>query len=110
MKVVGLTGGIATGKSTVSNMISDKVKVIDADLIARLVVSDPSKPAFVKIKKEFGDQVIINGKEINREALGALVFSDESKRKLLNSIIHPYIRREMLSQVFLSNLGFRCFH
>ena len=100
MKVVGLTGGIATGKSTVSKqLIERKVPIVDADLIAREVVK-PGQPALKQIQKTFGSEVIqpTDG-SLNREKLGSIVFKDEQARKKLNRITHPYIRLEMLRQL-----------
>lgn len=96
--VVGLTGSIATGKSTISKMFSEAdVPVIDADAIAREVV-EPGEVAYEKIVQHFGEEVISEGGTLNRKRLGSIVFNDESERKALNEIIHPEIRKEMLSR------------
>ncbi|MBR7554252.1 dephospho-CoA kinase [Allobacillus sp. GCM10007491] len=96
--VVGLTGSIATGKSTISNMFKvAEIPVIDADAIARDVV-EPGEPAFEKIKAHFGDEVIGTDGTLDRKRLGNIVFNDEQKRTELNQIIHPEIRKEMLTQ------------
>ena len=96
MRVCGLTGGIATGKSTVSAILTTRstIPIIDADLIAKEIVK-PSTPAYNQIKQQFPDVIGSNGL-IDREALGNLIFKDPIKRKLLNSITHPLIKREML--------------
>jgi dephospho-CoA kinase len=96
--VIGLTGGIASGKSTVSNMIRKQgIRVIDADQIAREVV-EIGKPAYEQIVKTFGQDILHEDKTINRERLGALIFSEENKRQELNQIVHPAVREEMLKQ------------
>lgn len=99
MFLVGLTGGIATGKSTVSTMMKDMgVPVVDADLIARQIV-EPGRRAWTKIRAAFGDEVFEESGEINRERLGQIVFSDVEKRRIINKITHPEIYREIQWQV-----------
>lgn len=96
--VIGLTGSIATGKSTIANMLKElNIAVIDADLIAREVV-EVDEPAYLEIVGEFGEAILYENKELDRKALGNIVFKDEEKRKKLNNIIHPAIRKEMLAQ------------
>jgi len=100
MFLIGLTGGIASGKSTVCAMIKEAgVPVVDADTIARQVV-EVGTPAYKEIVKHFGDEVLQEDGSIDRGKLGAAVFSDEGKRKLINSITHPRIYAEMRSQAF----------
>jgi dephospho-CoA kinase len=89
--LVGLTGSIATGKSTVSRMFAHLgARVIDADLLAREVVM-PGQPAHARIVEEFGRQVVQEDGSLDRKALGALVFGDAAKRKRLEEITHPAI-------------------
>ena len=103
-KIIGITGGIATGKSTVSNMIRKMgYKVIDADIIAREVVQK-GKPAYEEIVKCFGDTIIDEFGNINRKKLGNIIFIDEKKREKLNSITHPYIM-EAIKQSIDDNMG-----
>lgn len=91
--LVGLTGGIGTGKSTVSRMLRDLgCLIIDADLLAREVV-EPGEPAYDKIVAEFGKQILEADGLIDRKKLGALVFTDPAKRKRLEGFTHPEIRR-----------------
>ncbi len=91
--LVGLTGGIGTGKSTVSRMFRDLgCLIIDADLLAREVV-EPGEPAYDKIVAEFGKQILEADGRIDRKKLGALVFTDPAKRKRLEGFTHPEIRR-----------------
>jgi len=94
--IIGLTGSIATGKSTVSLMFDDfNIPVVDADKVARQVVV-PGEPAYKEIVKEFGEAVLKEDQTLDRKELGSIVFADEEKRKKLNSIIHPQIRKKML--------------
>ena len=97
--IIGLTGGIASGKSTVSNMLKEKgYTVIDADLAARMVV-EVGQPAYLAIVDEFGKSILHESNNtINREKLGAIVFNDQEKRTKLNAIVHPAVRSAMLSQ------------
>ncbi|RPF55391.1 dephospho-CoA kinase [Aquisalibacillus elongatus] len=96
--IIGLTGSIATGKSTVSKMFKEwDIPVVDADQIARDVVK-PGWPAYEKIVDYFGEQVLFEDRTINRKKLGEIVFQNEEERKKLNGFIHPEIRKEMLRQ------------
>ena len=98
--MVGLTGGIATGKSTVSSILQSEynVTVIDADKIARDVVL-PGTPALRKIAAHFGQDVLLPDGSLDRPKLGSVIFGDSEKRRVLNSIIHPAVRRAMLWEV-----------
>jgi dephospho-CoA kinase len=89
--LVGLTGSIATGKSTVSRMFAHLgARLIDADLLAR-EVGMPGQPAYVRIVEEFGRQVVQEDGSLDRKALGAVVFADAAKRRRLEEITHPAI-------------------
>lgn len=93
--VIGLTGGIASGKSTVSEMFRElSIPVIDADVIAREVV-EQGKPAYNKIVEAFGTEVLQQDGELDRPKLGSIVFYNEEKRLQLNKIVHPAVREEM---------------
>lgn len=95
---IGLTGGIACGKSTVSNMLrSMGALIVDADVIAREVVA-PGEEAWQQIIDCFGIEMLLENQEIDRGKLGALVFSDEEARKKLNGIVHPAVRKRMNEQ------------
>jgi len=95
MLVVGLTGGIATGKSTVSTLLkAHGLPVVDADVLARQVVQ-PGTPALAQIRQHFGTGVLLEDGSLNRAALGAIVFADDAQRKVLNGIVHPAVRRAM---------------
>jgi dephospho-CoA kinase len=90
--LVGLTGGIATGKSTVTGMLaSPSVRVVDADALAREVV-EPGTPAHARIVAEFGKGVLQSDGRLDRARLGEIVFPDPDRRKRLEAITHPAIR------------------
>lgn len=89
---VGLTGGVASGKSTVAGLLAEQgAVVIDADLLAREVVA-PGTPGLAAIVEEFGPEVLTADGELDRPAVGAIVFADEEKRRALEAIIHPRVR------------------
>lgn len=95
---IGLTGGIACGKSTVAEMFADLgVPVIDTDIIAREVVQ-PGEPALNEICERFGSQVINTDGELDRDALRNLIFSDTVARHDLEAILHPRIGAETRRQ------------
>ncbi len=90
--LVGLTGGIATGKSAVSEMFrSLGAVIIDADILAREVV-EPGRPALAEIAREFGPGVIASDGRLDRKKLAAIVFADGERRRRLEAITHPRIR------------------
>ncbi|KAM3923859.1 dephospho-CoA kinase domain-containing protein isoform 1-T2 [Leptodactylus fuscus] len=98
MFLVGLSGGIASGKSTVVSILRELgCAVIDADVIARQVVQQGT-PAHSQIVFHFGEEVLLKNGELDRDKMGAIIFSNPEKRALLNSITHPPIRRAMLRQ------------
>ncbi|MDI6780575.1 MAG: dephospho-CoA kinase [bacterium] len=100
--VIGLTGSIGTGKTTVANIFHDLgAVVIDADRIAREIV-EPQMPAWQQILDAFGDKVLNPDSTINRHCLGELVFNDRLSRERLNQITHPLIREVIRKQIFLS--------
>ncbi|KAJ1820517.1 Dephospho-CoA kinase [Coemansia sp. RSA 2599] len=101
MLIVGLTGGIATGKSTASKALQSlEIPVIDADVIAREVL-EPGEVSYKLVVKHFGTNILQqpNG-AIDRAKLGEVIFNDTKKRQLLNSCTHPYIRRRMYWLLF----------
>ena len=90
--LVGLTGGIATGKSTVSAMFRNLgAEIIDADRLARDVVA-PGEPALAEIARVFGPHVLLPDGSLDRKALGTVVFADAEQRRTLERITHPAIR------------------
>ncbi|EDW96421.1 dephospho-CoA kinase [Drosophila yakuba] len=99
MFIVAITGGIATGKSTISKVFERQgIQVIDADKIAREIV-EPGQPCWRKIREVFGDEVLLPSKEINRAVLGKMIFEDKELRGKLNKITHPTIHRKIFWQV-----------
>ncbi|SMO34218.1 dephospho-CoA kinase [Melghirimyces algeriensis] len=97
--VLGLTGGIATGKSTVSRMLQNRgAVIIDADQTARDVVK-PGTEGYRKVRERFGDDVFGPEGFLNRKALREIVFRDANARKDLNEILHPLIIRKMKEEV-----------
>lgn len=98
MQLIGLTGGIATGKSTFAAALrSLGAPVVDADRLARAVVA-PGTSALAAIVEAFGPGVLLPGGELDRKALGALVFADREARRRLEAITHPAIREAMLAE------------
>lgn len=106
--LVGLTGGITTGKSTVAAMFRALgCVVIDADLLARDVV-EPGEPALAEIAREFGPGVLRSDGRLDRKALGTIVFADEGRRRRLEAIVHPRIRERLARRLDeLAAQGFR---
>lgn len=99
MIIIGLTGNIAVGKSTVSSMLRKLgAVIIDADQTARAVVAK-GMPALREIVEYFGDEYIMPDGELNRPKLAETIFSSPEMRCRLNSIIHPYIKKDILSQI-----------
>jgi dephospho-CoA kinase len=98
VRVVGLTGGIATGKSTFAAALRARgVPVVDADALARAVVA-PGAPALQEIARTFGADVLDAGGALDRKKLGAIVFADPEARRRLEAITHPAIRDAMLAE------------
>jgi dephospho-CoA kinase len=95
---VGLTGGIGSGKSTVSQLLAERgAVVIDSDVLAREVVA-PGTPGLAAIAEAFGDEILTPDGELDRQALGRVVFADPEARNRLEAITHPLVRaraREM---------------
>ncbi|KAF8635351.1 hypothetical protein AX14_010515 [Amanita brunnescens Koide BX004] len=93
--VVGLTGGIATGKSTVSRLLREEhhVPIIDANVLARQVV-EPGTRGYKKFAEAFGEEAVLQGESgrLDRKKVGEIVFADEGKQRVLNGIVHPEVR------------------
>lgn len=99
---IGLTGGIGSGKSTVSRILrSLGAVIIDADLLARKVV-EPGSAVWKGIVAAFGDDMLLPEGKLNRKRLGEIIFADENKRKLLDSITHPAIMAAMEQELRLA--------
>lgn len=100
--IVGITGGIGSGKSAVTDRFEDLgVTVVDADLAARVIV-EPGRPALDAIADHFGDQLLLEDGNLDRAALRKLVFADEEQRKWLEQLTHPLIGQEILDQLAAS--------
>lgn len=97
--VVGLTGGIGSGKTTVANLFAQHgVTLVDADIIARQVVAVGSD-ALQQISAKFGPEVLLEDGNLNRAWLRARIFADDGSKQWLNSLVHPLIRTEILQQL-----------
>jgi dephospho-CoA kinase len=98
MLIVGLTGGIGAGKSTVANMFAQLgALTVDADQLAREAI-DPGTIGFDEVVTAFGDVILTDG-EIDRKKLGAIVFKDPAKRRTLESIIHPKVQERLAEKI-----------
>lgn len=96
--IIGLTGSIASGKSTVAKMMTELgLPIVDADVVARVVV-EPGTETLKIIAQNFGDDILLEDGHLNRAKLGDIIFHEPAKRKNLNDIMHPAIRAEMLRQ------------
>ncbi|MGY1916346.1 dephospho-CoA kinase [Blastococcus sp. SYSU DS0973] len=90
---IGLTGGIGSGKSTVARLLAERgALVVDADRIAREVL-EPGTPGLAAVADEFGDGVLAPDGSLDRGALAAVVFSDETARRRLDGLVHPLVRK-----------------
>lgn len=99
VRVIGLTGGIASGKTTISNILKKLgAIIIDADKIARKVV-EKSSPALKDIEENFGRDVLFKNGRLDRKKLGNIVFNDTGSLKKLNEIIHPYIVEKIIDEI-----------
>ena len=99
MKIVGLTGGISSGKSTVSSYLKQlKIPVIDADEVARKVV-EPNSQGAIEIRKTFGSDVFEEDGSLNRQRLGALIFSNAENRQKLDDLLQPLIKIMILDEI-----------
>ena len=101
MKVIGLTGGIGMGKSTSARFLEELgIRIIDTDALARKLVG-PSQPALSEIAAVFGSEVIDETGALRRDVMARIVFADENKRRLLESILHPRIRERWVEHVHM---------
>lgn len=99
MFLVGLTGGIAAGKSTVAAMLSERgAAVIDADQVAREVV-EPGTVGLQKVIEEFGDSLLDSSGHLDRKTLADVIFADSTKRERLEKILHPLIRTRTIQLI-----------
>ena len=94
--IIGLTGGIASGKSTVAKMLEEKgAHLLDADKLAREAV-EPDQPAWQAIVDWLGQSILLPDRNIDREKLANLVFKDEKKLEKLNKIVHPWVGKQFI--------------
>lgn len=99
MKIIGLTGGIASGKSFISDVLKEEgIPVIDADIISREIVFKGSE-ALKEIEEKFGKEVLNSDGTLNRKRLGSIVFSEKNKLETLNKIMHPKILNEIKKRI-----------
>lgn len=99
MLIIGLTGGIGSGKTTVSNLFSELgIPVIDTDLIARELV-EPGQLALDEIVNSFGQTILLDNKILNRNKLADITFENKDSRKKLEAILHPKIRRKVKNRI-----------
>lgn len=104
--IIGLTGGIGSGKTAVSDRFKALgIHVVDADIAARTIV-EPNKPAWQDIKDYFGTDALLEDLTLNRAWLRQQVFSDENKRKKLEQITHPRIREEIIRDLANSSSAY----
>ena len=97
--ILGLTGGIGSGKSAISAMFEELgIQVVDADIVAREVV-EPGSTGLEKITEHFGDEILTTDGSLDRAKLRAIIFADESQKQWLNNLLHPLIRESMLAQL-----------
>ncbi|MEG9489776.1 dephospho-CoA kinase [Mannheimia indoligenes] len=97
--VVGLTGGIGSGKTTVSDLFAELgVEIIDADIVARQVV-EKGTPLLAQIVEHFGEDILNAEKELDRAKLRQIVFNNETEKNWLNNLLHPAIRVEMVKKL-----------
>ncbi len=98
--VVGLTGGIASGKTTVANLFQQHfaIDVVDADVAAREVV-EPNSTGLNALKQRYGDKIILADGRLNRSELREIIFSDEKEKRWVNQLLHPLIRQRMCEQL-----------
>lgn len=94
-QIIGITGGIASGKSTVSLYLQELgFTIVDADLASRAVV-EPGEEAYHQVVEAFGEDILLTDGNIDRVKLGSIIFNDQEKRLLLNGIVHPAVRNWM---------------
>ena len=102
MKVIGLTGGIGSGKSTIARLFEKEgVHAVDADTVAREVV-EPGTPALAQIAEHFGPDILTADGALDRSALRRIVFETPAERTWLEKLLHPIIRDELMRQLWLT--------
>ncbi|MDO4911618.1 MAG: dephospho-CoA kinase [Corynebacterium sp.] len=102
---IGLTGGIGSGKSRVAEYLADQgFYIIDADKVARQIV-EPGQPALQDLEEKFGPVILKEGGRLDRQALAAIVFTDEESLTFLNEVTHPRIRQAMEQEIAVAEAG-----
>ncbi|ROV59690.1 dephospho-CoA kinase [Vibrio ponticus] len=98
--VIGLTGGIASGKTTVANIFRDQfaIEIVDADVVAREVV-EPQSEGLNAIVARYGETILLEDGSLNRSALREIIFADRNEKQWLDNLLHPMIRRNMQQQL-----------
>ncbi|MGB5592502.1 MAG: dephospho-CoA kinase [Crocosphaera sp.] len=99
-RIIGLTGGIATGKTTVSRYLANihHLPILDADIYARDAV-EANSPIFQAIKQRYGENICLENGELNRQKLGEIIFNDSTEKQWLESKIHPYVRERFKQEI-----------
>ena len=99
-RLIGLTGGIATGKTTVSNYLRDRygLPILDADVYAKEAVEVDS-PIFQKIVQRYGSDIQLENRALNRKKLGDIIFNDTEEKNWLEAQIHPYVRKRFQEEI-----------
>jgi dephospho-CoA kinase len=95
LRTIGLTGGIATGKTTVSDYLSHRVSIIDADVLAREAVL-PGSEGLSALVGRYGPELLCSDNTLNRKKLARIIFQDADEKQWVESIIHPYIRQQLV--------------
>lgn len=109
MFVIGLTGGIASGKTTVANLFSDKgIELVDADIVARDVVAIGSE-GLAAITRYFGEDILQHDGSLDRAKLRHIIFNDEAKKNWLNNLLHPLIRSQMIHDLAATSSAYTLF-
>ncbi|MDM9385053.1 dephospho-CoA kinase [Chlorogloeopsis sp. ULAP01] len=103
-RIIGLTGGIATGKTTVANYLADvyHLPILDADIYAREAVSVGS-PILNAIARRYGQEILLSDGSLNRQKLGEIIFSNPAQRHWVESLIHPYVRDRFFQEIAVSS-------
>ena len=99
-RIIGLTGGIATGKTTVANYLAQthNLPVLDADIYAREAVATGS-PIFKQIVQRYGTEILLRDGDLNRQKLGEIIFNDRAERLWLENLIHPYVQQRFTEAI-----------
>ncbi len=104
-RIIGLTGGIATGKTTVANYLAKtyNLPILDADIYARDAVAVGS-PILQAIAQKYGSQILLADKSLNRQKLGEIIFNQPEERLYIEGLIHPYVRDRLINEIHKSSV------